>query len=65
MATADGKVEKPMTDEEWEINKDCHAKQRAHKWQWKNDINSGLPSNTEAICVHCGKEMSLSHKGQV
>ncbi len=49
-----------MTDEEWEINKDCDRKQRAHKWRWKVDITTGQPHATEAICVHCGISATLS-----
>lgn len=48
-----------MTDEEWEVNKSCEAKGRDHRWHWKHDIASGLPSPDQAICVHCGKETTL------
>jgi hypothetical protein len=51
---------KAMTPEEWEINKDCATKKRAHKWQWKLDIASGMPSMDHAICVHCGVEVNLT-----
>ena len=50
----------PMSDADWEINKDCDAKKREHKYQWKHDIAAGVPSNTHAICVHCGKEVELA-----
>jgi len=51
---------KPMTDAEWEENKNCDKKKREHKWQWKIDISSGMPSMNEAYCVHCGLETNLS-----
>lgn len=49
-----------MTPEEWEVNKDCEEKKRDHKWQWKFDIAAGVPSNTQAVCVHCGLERNLT-----
>lgn len=49
----------PMTDEEWETNKVCELAKRAHKWRWKTDIATGLPSMTEAICAHCGMQTKL------
>lgn len=49
-----------MTDEEWEVNKDCEAKHRDHKWQWKFDIAAGKTSQTHGVCVHCGKEIELN-----
>ena len=52
-----------MTDEEWEENKSCEAKKREHKYQWKFNIAAGVPSNTHAICVHCGKEVVLDREG--
>jgi hypothetical protein len=50
----------PMSEEDWEINKDCELKKRDHKWHWKHDIATGLPSMTQAICAHCGKETTLT-----
>lgn len=50
----------PMTDEEWEKNKDCDKKGRDHKWYWKFDIASGMPSPDQAYCAHCGKETTLA-----
>lgn len=49
-----------MSDEDWEVNKDCAAKKRDHKWRWKVDIATGLPHPTAAICVHCGIETELA-----
>lgn len=63
MPTLDGKLktsEVPMTDAEWEVNKDCALKKREHKWQWKLDIATGMPHPTAAICVHCGVERELT-----
>lgn len=51
---------KPMTDAEWEENKNCDLKKRDHKWQWKFDIAAGTTSMDQAICVHCGKETELN-----
>jgi hypothetical protein len=68
MPTIEGKLkstEVAMTPEEWDINKDCTLKKREHKWQWLFDIAAGLPSETEAICVHCGKRTDLTRKDQV
>ena len=59
MPTIDGKLgpkERPMTDAEWEVNKDCELKKRAHKWYWK------APDSNKAYCAHCGKETILSEK---
>lgn len=54
--------QKPMTEEKWATHKDCDTAKRDHKWQWKLDIQSGMPHPTQAICVHCGKETNLTRK---
>jgi len=67
MPTIDGKLgpkETPMSPEDWEVNKDCTAKKRDHKWQWEYN-GEGQTSATNAVCVHCGKRTMLTHKGQV
>jgi hypothetical protein len=52
-----------MTTEEWEINVDCDLKKRDHKWRWKLDISTGLPSMDHGICVHCGREAIMKESG--
>jgi hypothetical protein len=64
MPTIDGKLkpnERPMTEEEWEVNKVCGTSKRAHKWQWKFD-GKGATSADKAICVHCGFETTLTRR---
>lgn len=39
-----------MTDEEWEVNKDCDLKKRNHKFMW----DKNRPGTLWAQCVHCG-----------
>jgi hypothetical protein len=53
---------KPMTDEEWEENKNCDIKKRDHKWYWKNDIATGMPHPSAAVCAHCGIERELNRE---
>jgi hypothetical protein len=57
--------QEPMTDEKFEQHRRCETAPREHKWQWKFDILKGGPSDTEAFCIHCGKETTLTHKDQV
>jgi hypothetical protein len=49
---------KPMTDEEWEVNKDCELKKREHKFMW--DVNR--PGTNWAQCKHCGVFKELVNK---
>jgi hypothetical protein len=63
MPTQDGKLkptEVQMTEAEWEINKDCAAKKRDHKFYWKYDPATGLPSETIGKCAHCGLETEMN-----
>lgn len=51
-----------MTDEEWEVHRNCDTAHRDHKWYWKIDITTGLPHPTAAVCAHCGKESNITRK---
>lgn len=48
----------PMTDEEWEKNKSCELKNRAHKYKWDPE----RPGTNWAQCVHCGEYKELDRK---
>jgi hypothetical protein len=48
-----------MTEEEWQRHINCDTAKRDHKWHWKLDIQSGLPSLSEAVCVHCGRHATV------
>lgn len=59
MPTLDGKLgpkEIPMSDADWETNKDCDLKKRTHKYRWKS------PDSNIGVCAHCGKEIVLTRK---
>lgn len=56
------KGQEPMSEEKWAQHKDCETAPREHKWQWKNDIQSGMPHPYLAICVHCGVERTITRK---
>lgn len=63
MPTLEGTLkpsEVQMTEEEWAINKNCTLKKRDHKYQWKHDPETGLPSPTIGVCVHCGRETEMN-----
>lgn len=65
MPTLEGTLkpsEVQMTDEEWAINKSCALKKRDHKYHWKNDPTTGLPSDTIGVCAHCGHETELLNR---
>ena len=49
-----------MTEEEWQrhINYDT-AKRGPQMALRKLDIQSGLPSLSEAVCVHCGRHATV------
>jgi hypothetical protein len=63
MPTVEGTLkpsEVQMTDAEWEINKNCDLKKREHKFHWKYDPATGLPSETIGQCAHCGLEREMN-----
>lgn len=47
-----------MTDEEWEVNKNCDLKGRTHKYMWDKD----RPGTNWAQCVHCGEYREIDRK---
>lgn len=47
-----------MTDEQWEINKDCDLKKRDHKYMW----DKNRPGTNWAQCMRCGKFTELDRK---
>ena len=57
------KGQEPMSEEKWATHVDCDLAKREHKWHWKVDISSGMPSMDQAVCDHCGKETTLNREG--
>jgi hypothetical protein len=54
--------QKPMPLEQWEVHSRCDTAKREHKWQWAFDPATGKTSEREAICVHCGKTVTLERE---
>lgn len=53
------KGQEPMSEEKWAHHRDCDTASREHKWQWEFSP-TGKTSETNALCVHCGKRAKLS-----
>lgn len=55
--------QEPMDDEKWAIRKSCELSKRDCKWRWIYDPVTNAPSNDQAVCVHCGRQTTLTIMG--